>query len=74
MYEININNYFIEKNIKRINQGKFRDKLIDRFNTKCLIDPEDNDNELICQACHIIPVNEINDYNIDNGLFLVWSL
>jgi predicted restriction endonuclease len=70
VYDININDYLKEINIKRINQSKFREQLIKRWNSKCIIDPEDNDNIYICEACHIVPISEINDYNIDNGLFL----
>jgi predicted restriction endonuclease len=70
MYDINLNDYFTEKNIKRIGQGKFRDQLLKRFNSKCIIDPIYFDTEDDCEACHIIPVNEFNDYNIDNGILL----
>jgi predicted restriction endonuclease len=69
MYEININEYFKEERPKRIGQGKFRDQLIDRHEI-CVIDPENNNLVRMCEACHIIPVNEFNDYNIDNGILL----
>ncbi len=51
---------------KRIDQDKFRDLLIKRYN-KCIIT---GNGDAVCEGCHIIPLSECNNYDIDNGLLL----
>lgn len=69
VYNIDINLLFNSIN-KRIGQQLFRKKLMDRFNNKCVIDPENYNLPTDCEACHIIPVCIYSDYNINNGLFM----
>ena len=68
-YNININLSFNILN-KRIGQQLFRKKLMERFDNKCMIDPDNYNLPSDCEACHIIPVCKFNDYNINNGLFM----
>jgi predicted restriction endonuclease len=68
-YDININLSFNISN-KKINRLPFRDKLMKRFDYKCMIDPDNYNLPTDCEACHIIPVHKFNDYNINNGLFM----
>lgn len=54
---------------KRRDQNTFRKKLIKRYEN-CIITDTD---EQICEACHIIPFtecDEVDKYNVDNGLLL----
>lgn len=60
----NDNNTTIHK--IRNEQQKFRDEIIER-DTKCIIS---NTISTECQACHIIPVEDGGNYNINNGLLL----
>jgi predicted restriction endonuclease len=64
-YNIDINNFNFELKKKRIDQDKFKQKLEQRFNSKCILT-----NSSIYQACHIIPHSESNNMNVDNGLLL----
>jgi len=68
-YNINIDPLFNILN-KRIGQQLFREKLMKRFDSKCIIDPDNYNLPTDCEACHIIPVHKFNDYNINNGLFM----
>jgi hypothetical protein len=59
----------VTENIKqRLNQTEFRNELLKKFNSCCLITGEDCEIELA--ACHIIPVKDEESYDIDNGLLL----
>jgi len=51
---------------ERDGQNEFRQQLLLRDNN-CLIT---NDNENVCEACHIIPYSETKSYDISNGLLL----
>jgi predicted restriction endonuclease len=62
----------IDKSRVRLNQKDFRDGLLEKFNNKCVVTDEDCIDEL--EACHIIPINEKECYNIDNGLILTSNL
>lgn len=53
---------------KRLNQTEFREKVRSRFNYKCLITGDSCMDEL--DTAHIIPVNENESYDLDNGLLL----
>lgn len=58
-----------ESREKRINQDKFREKIIKR--DKCCI--LSNSHPDMCEACHIIPYSESNEeqkYDINNGILL----
>lgn len=66
MYQLNLT----EPKKIRSDQDKFRDKLIERYK-QCVItetDPEE------CDAAHIVPLSESNNYDVDNGLLLTKSL
>jgi len=54
----------------RSNQDMFRNKLIIR-DISCVITGNDYDE---CDAAHIIPLSNSNNYDIDNGLLLTGSL
>ena len=54
----------------RTKQEIFRDKLIDR-DISCVITGNDYDE---CDAAHIIPLLDSNNYDIDNGILLDKSL
>ena len=54
----------------RSNQDTFRNKLIIR-DISCVITGNDYDE---CDAAHIIPLLDSNNYDIDNGLLLTGSL
>ena len=54
----------------RTKQEIFRDKLIDR-DISCVITGNDY---VECDAAHIIPLLDSNNYDIDNGLLLTGSL
>lgn len=62
----------IDKSRVRLNQKDFREGLLEKFNNKCVVTDEDCIDEL--EACHIIPINEKECYNIDNGLILTSNL
>jgi predicted restriction endonuclease len=66
MYQLNLT----ESKKIRSNQEKFRDELIKKYN-HCVVtdtDPEE------CDAAHIVPLSESNNYDVDNGLLLTKSL
>jgi hypothetical protein len=66
------NVYFItiHPNIKetkeRIGQKEFREGLIEKY-SECILS---GDNMIECDACHIIPHSEGENYDINNGLLL----
>jgi hypothetical protein len=78
-----INNYTnlynnTKKDRNKYQQSKFRDLVSIRFNNKCIITNNFADE---CQACHIIPLSELNNtdnidnaYDVDNGLFMSANL
>ena len=64
-------------NIKIIETDKSRvrlsqKELLKKFNNKCIIINEDCLDEL--EACHLIPINEEESYNINNGIILTSNL
>jgi hypothetical protein len=64
-------NIHITQNKKiRSNQDKFRDSLIKR-DKSCIVSSNDFEE---CDACHIIPFSESNNFDIDNGILLDKSL
>lgn len=54
------NHYILNK--KRIGQEEFKQGLINRYGSKCMLTGFDS-----FDACHIIPFSDSNDMNIDNG-------
>jgi len=71
----NIYNIKIIENDKsrvRLSQKEFRKELLKKFNNKCIITNEDCIDEL--EACHLIPINEKESYNINNGIILTSNL
>ena len=56
----------------RLSQKEFRKELLKKFNNKCIITNEDCLDEL--EACHLIPINEEESYNINNGIILTSNL
>lgn len=67
-YNIRIN----ENKKLRLNQKEFRQKLLEKFNYKCIISENNCIHEL--KAAHIIPVSIDESYDIDNGLLLTSTL
>ena len=71
-----LNNFYnikiIENKKKRLHQTEFRQKLLEKYNNSCIITGIDCEAELT--ACHIIPISEDENYDIDNGLLLVENL
>lgn len=65
-YNIDVNLYEFSK--KRMGQDEFRDKLIERYNGRCILTGTKK-----CQACHIIPHADSNNMFIDNGLLLSYQ-
>jgi len=63
---------FIESKRKRIGQQEFRKRIIEKFDGKCIITGVNCLEELT--ACHIIPVSENENYDVDNGLLLTENL
>lgn len=61
----------IENKGKRLNQQEFRKQLIDKYK-KCIITNSDCLIEL--ESAHIIPLNENNNYDINNGLLIKSNL
>jgi len=59
----NINQF--DERLKREEQDKFRNDLLERFNNKCILT-----GTTIVQACHIIPYSETKDMSIENGLLM----
>ena len=62
----------IEYKRKRLDQKEFRKNIIKKFNSTCIISGTTCIEELT--AAHIIPINEAENYDIDNGLLLVENL
>ena len=62
-YMININEF--DERLKREEQDKFRNDLLERFNNKCILTGTST-----VQACHIIPYSETKDMSIENGLLM----
>ena len=62
----------IDEAKKRLSQKEFRDNIMDLFNKKCIITNDKCVREL--SACHIIPIEENENYDIDNGLLLKESI
>ena len=62
----------IEYKHKRLNQKEFRKNIIKKFNSTCIISNITCIDELT--AAHIVPINEDENYDIDNGLLLVENL
>jgi predicted restriction endonuclease len=62
----------IEYKRKRLNQKEFRNQILQKFNNTCIISGVTCIDELT--AAHIIPINEIENYDIDNGLLLLENL
>lgn len=58
----------VDNKTKRMGQEEFRNKLIERFNNRCIVSGNDCIDEL--EACHIIPVATNEDYSLENGLLL----
>jgi len=60
----------IEDKNKRLDQNNFRNIIIDKYKTCIITDaiPEE------CDACHLIPVCKLNNYDIDNGILLSSNL
>ena len=54
----------------RTEQEKFREALINRYGN-CILT---NNDPVECDACHIIPLSEGENYDVDNGLLISKSL
>lgn len=67
LYDIKI----VENKRKRLNQKEFRECLINKYKC-CIVSSETCLDELA--AAHIIPINEKENYDIDNGLLLCENL
>lgn len=66
-------NIKIIKNKKiRLQQKKFRELLIEKYNLKCIISDNDCIDEL--KVAHIVPIADEESYDIDNGLLLTSTL
>jgi hypothetical protein len=63
---------FTENSRKRLSQDEFRDNIMEKFNKKCIVTNDNCVRELT--ACHIIPIKENENYDIDNGLLLKESI
>lgn len=61
-----------DENKIRLNQKEFRKEIIKKYDGKCIITQNDCLDEL--EAAHIIPVSEIESYDVDNGLLLTSNL
>ncbi len=68
LYNIRI----IENKRLRLGQKDFRIKLFNKFNNKCIITDETCKEEL--EACHIVPLHNNENYDLDNGLLLIRTL
>jgi len=62
----------IDNSRYRLNQSEFRKQLLQKFNNKCIVTGENCIDEL--EACHIIPINENESYNLNNGIILISNL
>lgn len=58
----------VEQRLKRIGQQEFKNKILELYHNKCVVTGNDCLEEL--EAAHIIPVSEVEDYSLDNGLLL----
>ena len=74
--EFMLNNLYniklIDYKRKRIGQEEFRKNLIEKFGGKCILTGVNCLAELT--ACHIVPVSENENYDVDNGLLLTENL
>jgi predicted restriction endonuclease len=63
----------IKKDRNKHLQSIFRNEVLNRYNKRCIVTGNFEDE---CQACHIIPLCEINEnlYDVNNGLFLSSNL
>jgi len=69
----NLYNIVIVDNRKRrLHQTEFREQILNKYNRTCIITGINCETELT--ACHIIPISEDENYDIDNGLLLVENL
>jgi|SaaInlStandDraft_3_1057020.scaffolds.fasta_scaffold34462_2 hypothetical protein len=68
VYKIEI----IEESRKRINQKEFRQILLEKYSNKCIITGSFCEVELT--ACHIIPITDGENYDLDNGILLKENL
>jgi hypothetical protein len=65
--EKNNNSVYINTNIRNPQlQNEYRKVIIQRFN-KCIISDYDSE---VCEAAHIVPFSESENFEIDNGLLL----
>jgi hypothetical protein len=69
VYDITIDEPLEEKN-KRMGQREFRAELIKRYKN-CIVTGKP---VKLCEACHIVPHNETQNYDVDNGLLLCREL
>ena len=58
----------VEQRHKRMGQKEFKNKILELYHNKCVVTGNDCLEEL--EAAHIIPVSEVEDYSLDNGLLL----
>ena len=63
-----ISSRLIQNKLKRIVQQEFRKKILDLYDSKCIVSGNDCIIEL--EACHIIPVSTEEDYSLFNGLLI----
>ena len=61
----------VELKSKRLNQTEFRKEILKKYK-KCVI--SGNNCEYEIEGCHIIPVSDDGNYDIDNGLLLERNL
>jgi len=69
VYKYEPNEQIFEEKIKRQHQKKFKNHVTKKYGC-CIISSDDVD---ICEACHIIPFcesNNMNMYDVNNGLLL----
>lgn len=64
IYDIKI----VESKQKRLGQQEFRQKVLELYDSKCIISKNDCIAEL--EACHIIPISTEEDYSLNNSLLL----
>ena len=64
IYDIKI----VESKQKRLGQQEFRQKVLELYDSKCIISKNDCITEL--EACHIIPISTEEDYSLNNSLLL----
>jgi predicted restriction endonuclease len=64
-YQIDISEPEYQFSKKRIGQEEFRQKLAERYDSKCILT-----NTAKYEACHIVPFSDTHNMSIDNGLLL----